>query len=104
MSHSAGHCMTMGTASTMASMVEALGMGLPTNAAIPAVDSRRRVLSRMAGRRIVAMVHEDLRMSKILTRDAFENAIMVNGAIGGSTNPVGALLRRPGGRGGGVSL
>ena len=92
MSRSAGHCMTMGTASTMASMVEALGMGLPTNAAIPAVDSRRRVLSRMAGRRIVAMVHEDLRMSKILTRDAFENAIMVNGAIGGSTNAVVHLL------------
>src|SRR5512147_2082260 len=92
MSRSAGHCMTMGTASTMASMVEALGMGLPTNAAIPAVDSRRRVLARMAGRRIVEMVHEDLRMSQILTRDAFENAIMVNGAIGGSTNAVVHLL------------
>ncbi|MEP7206059.1 MAG: L-arabinonate dehydratase [Casimicrobiaceae bacterium] len=88
MSRSAGHCMTMGTASTMASMVEALGMGLPTNAAIPAVDSRRRVLARMVGRRIVAMVKEDLRMSKILTKQAFENAIMVNGAIGGSTNAV----------------
>jgi len=92
MSRSAGHCMTMGTASTMASMVEALGMGLPTNAAIPAVDSRRRVLARMAGRRIVEMVNEDLRMSKILTRKAFENAIMVNGAIGGSTNAVVHLL------------
>src|SRR5580765_246688 len=92
MSRSAGHCMTMGTASTMASMVEALGMGLPTNAAIPAVDSRRRVLARMAGRRIVEMVHEDLRMSKVLTRDAFENAIMVNGAIGGSANAVVHLL------------
>ena len=92
MSRSAGHCMTMGTASTMASMVEALGMGLPTNAAIPAVDSRRKVLARMAGRRIVAMVHQDLKMSKILTRDAFENAIMVNGAIGGSTNAVVHLL------------
>ena len=92
MSRSAGHCMTMGTASTMASMVEALGMGLPTNAAIPAVDSRRRVLARMAGRRIVEMVHEDLRMSKILTKQAFENAIMVNGAIGGSTNAVVHLL------------
>src|SRR5438874_13028282 len=92
MSRSAGHCMTMGTASTMASMVEALGMGLPTNAAIPAVDSRRRVLARMAGRRIVEMIREDLRMSKILTRDAFENAIMVNGAIGGSTNAVVHLL------------
>jgi dihydroxy-acid dehydratase len=92
MSRSAGHCMTMGTASTMASMVEALGMGLPTNAAIPAVDSRRRVLARMAGRRIVAMVQEDLRVSRILTKDAFENAIMVNGAIGGSTNAVVHLL------------
>ncbi len=65
---------------------------MPTNAAIPAVDSRRKVLARMAGRRIVEMVHEDLRMSKILTRDAFENAIMVNGAIGGSTNAVVHLL------------
>jgi L-arabonate dehydrase len=92
MSRSAGHCMTMGTASTMASMVEALGMGLPTNAAIPAVDSRRRVLARMAGRRIVDMVKEDLKMSKILTKDAFENAILVNGAIGGSTNAVVHLL------------
>src|SRR4029079_1417123 len=86
MSRSAGHCMTMGTASTMASVVEALGMGLPSNAAIPAVDSRRRVLARMAGRRIVQMVDEDLRMSKIATREAFENAIMVNGAIGGSSD------------------
>ena len=92
MSRSAGHCMTMGTASTMASMVESLGLGLPTNAAIPAVDSRRKVLARMAGRRIVKMVDEDLRMSKILTREAFENAIMVNGAIGGSTNAVVHLL------------
>ena len=92
MSRSAGHCMTMGTASTMASMVEALGMGLPTNAAIPAVDSRRRVLARMAGRRIVQMVHDDLRMSQILTKQAFENAIMANGAIGGSTNAVVHLL------------
>jgi dihydroxy-acid dehydratase len=92
MSRSAGHCMTMGTASTMASMVESLGMGLPTNAAIPAVDSRRKVLARMVGRRIVQMVREDLRMSKILTKEAFENAIMVNGAIGGSTNAVVHLL------------
>ena len=67
-SRSAGHCMTMGTASTMASMVEALGMGLPANAAIPAVDARRYVLAHMAGRRTVEMVREDLRMSKILTR------------------------------------
>ncbi len=92
MSRSAGHCMTMGTASTMASMVEALGMGLPANAAIPAVDSRRYVLAHMAGRRIVEMVREDLRMSKILTRQAFENAIRVNAAIGGSTNAIVHLL------------
>jgi len=92
MSRSAGHCMTMGTASTMASMVEALGIGLPTNAAIPAVDSRRKVLARMAGRRIVKLVDEDVRMSTIVTREAFENAIMINGAIGGSTNAVVHLL------------
>ena len=92
MSRSAGHCMTMGTASTMASMVEALGMGLPTNAAIPAVDSRRRLLARMVGRRSVGIVEEDLTMSKILTKEAFENAIRVNGAIGGSTNAVVHLL------------
>ncbi|HEX2730729.1 MAG TPA: IlvD/Edd family dehydratase [Polyangiaceae bacterium] len=88
MSRSAGHCMTMGTASTMASMVEALGMGLPSNAAIPAADSRRLVLAHMAGQRIVEMVHQDLKMSRILTREAFENAIVVNGAIGGSTNAI----------------
>ncbi len=92
MSRSVGHCMTMGTASTMASMVEALGIGLPTNAAIPAADSRRNVLAHMAGRRIVEMVREDLRMSKVLTRQAFENAIRANGAIGGSTNAVVHLL------------
>ena len=92
MSRSVGHCMTMGTASTMASMVEALGMGLPSNAAIPAADSRRYVLAHEAGRRIVDMVEENLVISDILTRDAFENAIMVNGAIGGSTNAVVHLL------------
>ena len=92
MSRSTGHCMTMGTASTMASVVEALGMGMPMNAAIPAVDSRRYALSHMAGRRIVEMVNEDLRMSKILTREAFENAVRVVGAIGGSTNAVIHLL------------
>ena len=92
MSRSAGHCMTMGTASTMASMVEALGMGLPQNAAIPAVDSRRSVLAQEAGRRIVDMVREDLTISKILTRKNFENAIRVNSAIGGSTNAVIHLL------------
>src|SRR5262250_1870856 len=91
-SRSAGHCMTMGTASTMASMVEALGIALPTNAAIPAVDSRRYVLAQLVGRRIVEMVHQDVRVSKILTRQAFENAIRVNGAIGGSTNAVIHLL------------
>jgi L-arabonate dehydrase len=85
MNRSRGHCMTMGTASTMASMVEALGMGLPHNAAIPAVDARRQVLAHMAGRRIVEMVNEDLTMDKILTRAAFENAIRVNAAIGGSS-------------------
>src|SRR6185437_14607708 len=88
MSRSAGHCMTMGTASTMASMVEALGLGLPGNAAIPAVDSRRSVLAHMAGRRIVDMAREDVRISTILTRKAFENAIRVNAAVGGSTNAV----------------
>jgi L-arabonate dehydrase len=92
MNRSRGHCMTMGTASTMASMVEALGMGLPHNAAIPAVDARRQVLAHMAGRRIVEMVREDLTMSKILTREAFENAIRANAAIGGSTNAVVHLL------------
>jgi dihydroxy-acid dehydratase len=92
MSRSAGHCMTMGTASTMACVVEALGMGLPMNAAIPAADSRRYALAHMAGRRIVQMVQEDLRMSKILTRPAFENAIRVVAAIGGSTNAVIHLL------------
>jgi len=92
MSRSPGHCMTMGTASTMASMVEALGIGLPSNAAIPAADSRRYVLAHMAGRRIVEMVRENLVMSKVLTKQAFENAIRVNGAIGGSTNAVVHLL------------
>ena len=92
MSRSVGHCMTMGTASTMASMMEAIGLGLPSNAATPAADSRRNAIAHMAGRRIVDMVHEDLRMSKILTRRAFENAIRTNGAIGGSTNAVVHLL------------
>ena len=92
MHRSKGHCMTMGTASTMASMVEALGVSLPGNAAIPAVDARRNRLAQLTGRRIVDMVKEDLRLSKILTRDAFENAIKVNAAIGGSTNAVIHLL------------
>jgi len=92
MHRSKGHCMTMGTASTMASMVEALGMSLPGNAAIPAVDARRNTLAQMTGRRIVQMVHEDLRISRILTREAFENAIRANAAIGGSTNAVIHLI------------
>jgi len=92
MSRSAGHCMTMGTASTMACMVESLGLTLPGNAAIPAVDSRRAMLAHETGRRIVGMVHEDLRISKILKREAFQNAIRTNAAIGGSTNAVIHLL------------
>src|SRR6187399_3441096 len=92
MHRSKGHCMTMGTASTMASMVEALGVSLPGNAAIPAVDSRRYRLAQLSGRRIVEMVREDLTLSKILTRQAFENAIKANAAIGGSTNSVVHLL------------
>ena len=92
MHRSHGHCMTMGTASTMASMVEALGVGLPGNAAYPAVDGRRNVLARMAGRRAVAMVHEDQLLSKILTKEAFENAIKTLAAIGGSTNAVIHLI------------
>jgi L-arabonate dehydrase len=96
MSRSAGHCMVMGTASTMASMVEALGLGLPQNAAIPAVDSRRYALAHIAGRRIVDLVRQDIPISKILTREAFENAIRVNGAIGGSTNAVIHLLAMAG--------
>ncbi len=92
MNRSKGHCMTMGTASTMACMVEALGMGLPGNAAIPAVDARRTTQAHLTGRRIVQMVHDDLCMSKILTREAFENAVRVNAAIGGSTNAVVHLL------------
>jgi L-arabonate dehydrase len=92
MNRSKGHCMTMGTASTMASMVESLGVGLPDNAAIPAVDARRSTQAQLTGRRIVQMVREDLRLSKILTRAALENAIFCNAAIGGSTNAVIHLL------------
>jgi L-arabonate dehydrase len=92
MHRSHGHCMTMGTASTMASMVEALGIGLPGNAAFPAVDARRNLIAREAGRRIVELVVKDVRMSRILTRAAFENAIRVNAAIGGSTNAVIHLI------------
>jgi len=92
MHRSHGHCMTMGTASTMASMVEALGIGLPGNAAYPAVDGRRNVLARSAGRRIVEMVHTDQKISQVLTREAFENAIFTLAAIGGSTNAVIHLI------------
>ena len=96
MSRSAGHCMVMGTASTMASMVEALGLGLPQNAATPAVDSRRLALAHEAGRRIVDLVLDEVRVSRILTREAFENAIRVNAALGGSTNAVIHLLAMAG--------
>jgi len=92
MHRSHGHCMTMGTASTMASMVEALGVALPGNAAYPAVDARRNVLARTAGRRIVDLVKQDVRLSRILTKPAFENAIRANAAIGGSTNAVIHLI------------
>jgi L-arabonate dehydrase len=92
MSRSAGVCMTMGTASTMACLVEALGVGLPENAAIPAVDSRRYELAQRAGRHIVDLVNRDVKLSQILTREAFENAIRVCGAIGGSTNAVLHLI------------
>lgn len=89
---SQGHCMSMGTASTMACMVEALGLTLPGAAAIPAVDARKRLMAHLSGRRIVEMVNEDLRISKILTRQALENAIVVNAGVGGSTNFIVHLL------------
>jgi dihydroxy-acid dehydratase len=92
MSRSPGSCNTMGTASTMASMAEALGMALSGNAAIPAVDSRRRMMAQLTGRRIVQMVKDDLKPSDIMTKQAFENAIRTNAAIGGSTNAVIHLL------------
>jgi dihydroxy-acid dehydratase len=92
MSRSRGHCAVMGTASTMAVMAEALGLTLPDNAAIPAADSRRKVLAHMSGMRIVDMVREDLKLSDVLTREAFDNAIMTNAAIGGSTNFIIHLL------------
>ncbi|MEJ1236501.1 IlvD/Edd family dehydratase [Chryseolinea sp. T2] len=92
MARSRGHCAVMGTASTMAAMVESLGLTLPDNAAIPAADARRKVLAQMSGIRIVEMVKENLRMSDILTREAFENSIITNSAIGGSTNFIIHLL------------
>ena len=92
MGRSRGHCAVMGTASTMACMVESLGLTLPGNAAIPAADSRRKVFAQRSGQRIVDMVNEDLKMSDVLTREAFENAIITNAAIGGSTNFIIHLL------------
>lgn len=92
MARSAGSCGVMGTASTMAIVIDALGLSLPHNAEIPAVDSRRYALAHEAGRRIVDLTHDEVAMSKILTRQAFENAIRVNGAVGGSTNAVIHLL------------
>ncbi len=92
MSRSKGVCMTMGTASTMASLVEAMGLSLPTNAALPAVDARRMALAHLTGKRIVEMVEEDLKPSDIITRAALENAILANAAVGGSTNAVVHLL------------
>jgi len=92
MNRSPGVCMTMGTASTMASLVEGMGLSLPTNAALPAVDSRRMALAHMSGKRIVEMVEEDLTLSKVLNKQSFENAITLNSAIGGSTNSVIHLL------------
>jgi L-arabonate dehydrase len=89
---SSGHCNTMGTASTMATMVEALGLTLPGMSAIPAVDSRKNLMAQLSGRRIVEMVIEDLKLSDILTREAFENSIVVNAAVGGSTNLIIHLL------------
>jgi L-arabonate dehydrase len=89
---SAGHCNTMGTASSMASMVEALGLTLPGASTIPAVDSRKKLMAQLSGRRIVEMVHEDLKLSGILTRKAFENAIITNAAVGGSTNLIIHLI------------
>ncbi len=92
MSRSKGVCMTMGTASTMSSLVEAMGLSLPTNGALPAVDARRTALAHLTGKRIVEMVDEELKPSEILTREAFINAIVTNAAIGGSSNAVVHLL------------
>ena len=92
MSRSKGVCMTMGTASTMSSLVEAMGLSLPTNGALPAVDARRMALAHLTGKRIVEMVDEELRPSEILTREAFINAIVTNAAVGGSSNAVVHLL------------
>jgi dihydroxy-acid dehydratase len=92
MTRSKGFCMTMGTASTIACLTEALGIAPPYNGTLPAADTRRLRLAHLSGRRIVDMVRDDVRMSSILTREAFENAIKLNAAIGGSTNAVVHLL------------
>ncbi|WP_448212703.1 IlvD/Edd family dehydratase [Colwellia sp. MEBiC06753] len=92
MSRSVGNCMTMGTASSMGCMVEAMGIALPGNAAIPAPDANRKLMAQMVGRRIVDLVKDDVPLSKILTKQAFENAIKVNAAVGGSTNTVVHLI------------
>lgn len=104
MSRSKGVCMTMGTASTMSSLVEAMGLSLPANGALPAVDARRMALAHLTGKRIVEMVDEDLKPSEILTRDAFINAIITNAAVGGSSNAVVHLLAIAGRVGVGLSL
>ena len=92
MSRSSGVCMTMGTASTMASLVEVIGLSLPTNATLPAVDARRMTLAHLSGKRIVEMVEEELNLSKVITKESFQNAITLNSAIGGSTNSFIHLL------------
>jgi dihydroxy-acid dehydratase len=92
MSRTPGTCMTMGSASTIACLMEATGVALPYNATAPAVDAHRRRIAHESGRLIVRMAREDIRLSTILTRRAFENAIRVLGAIGGSTNAVLHLL------------
>ncbi len=104
MARSSGHCMTMGTASTMACMAEALGMQLPGSAAWPAADSRRLRTAQLAGQRIVELVSQDVRPADIMTRQAFENAVMVNAAIGGSTNAIIHLLALAGRLGVALSL
>ena len=92
MSRSRGTCMTMGTASTMACLMEALGLSLPHNGALPAVDARRQTLAHLSGNRIVDMVKEDVKPSTLLTKESFENAIILNAGIGGSSNAVVHLL------------
>ena len=104
MSRSKGVCMTMGTASTMSCLVEAMGLSLPTNGALPAVDARRMALAHLTGKRIVEMVDEELKPSEILSREAFINAILTNAAVGGSSNVVVHLLAIAGRVGIGLNL